>query len=295
MTKNRYGRISLEDMAKETQVISDSGKLIVSRNPTGTQEYSFDLKHPHIIEGIALVFCMDGKARIKVNLSTYDIQENTVAVFIPNHFVQILEQSDNLRIEFLFFSFDFISDMRITTELGEVVRIVEEQACLSLDKEKFTELLDLRKLILKHFERQLPYKEVLVKHLLYALLYQILQGYLSKQVEKKDKNLSRKEEMYRRFMSLLFEHYKKERSINFYADKMYLTPKYFSKIIKEVSGKSVQDWIEEMVITAAKALLKGTELSVAQIADELNFATPSFFGAYFRKRVGLTPRQYRTG
>ena len=96
-----------------------------------------------------------------------------------------------------------------------------------------------------------------------------------------------------KFAALLYEHYKTERSVQFYAEKLHLTPKYFSKTIMEVNGKSVLELIDEMVIMAAKALLKSSVLTVSQIADELNFANPSFFGTYFKKRAGFTPLQYR--
>lgn len=81
--------------------------------------------------------------------------------------------------------------------------------------------------------------------------------------------------------------------VAFYASKLSLTPKYLSKVIRQNSGKTAGEWIEEYVILEAKALLKSTNKTIQQITDELNFSTQSFFGKYFKRRVGLSPKEYR--
>lgn len=63
--------------------------------------------------------------------------------------------------------------------------------------------------------------------------------------------------------------------------------------MREASQKSVSQWIDEMVIMSAKAMLKSSDMTVSQIAEELNFTNPSFFGTYFKKRTNLTPLQYK--
>lgn len=71
------------------------------------------------------------------------------------------------------------------------------------------------------------------------------------------------------------------------------TPKYLSSIIKQASGESATEWIIHTVIRNAQALLENSQLTVQQVADYLNFPTPSFFGQYFKKHVGMTPKEYR--
>ncbi|WP_312900027.1 helix-turn-helix domain-containing protein, partial [Chryseobacterium taichungense] len=101
------------------------------------------------------------------------------------------------------------------------------------------------------------------------------------------------EALYKNFYSLLFIHYKKERSIKFYADKLNITPKYFSKIVKETSNKNASDIIDEMIVMGTKAALKCTNQSVQQISEEFNFPNASFFGTFFKRKTGVTPLQYR--
>ena len=81
--------------------------------------------------------------------------------------------------------------------------------------------------------------------------------------------------------------------MEFYADKMCLTPKYLSKVIKEKSSKSASEWIDNYVTLEARALLKSTNMTIRQISDELNFPSQSFFGKYFKRHQGMSPKEYR--
>ena len=83
------------------------------------------------------------------------------------------------------------------------------------------------------------------------------------------------------------------RSVSFYSNKMFLTAKHLSTVVKEVSGKTASEWIDSLVILEAKALLKSSELSIQEIADELHFANQSFFGKYFKHHTGMAPKEYR--
>ncbi|WP_281638128.1 helix-turn-helix domain-containing protein [Flavobacterium marginilacus] len=295
MKNGNFGKISIEHFAHQVNlnVVTQTDDFIISKKPTTLQEHALNFDYPHIIEGIAFVFCVQGKARIRINLIEHEVQENTLLVAVPNNIIHVLEQSTDLRIEFLFFTFDFISNMRLTIQLGNIIKAVEEQASLKLETAVFEELLTIHGLIIKQYEKPVAYREDVIKNLLYALSYQILQIYDISSANKTNVPANRKQELYMKFMTLLFDHYKTERSIKFYADNLYLTPKHFSKVINEVSGKPILEWIDEMVIMASKAMIKSTEMTVAQIADELNFANASFFGTYFKKRVGMTPMQYR--
>ena len=94
-------------------------------------------------------------------------------------------------------------------------------------------------------------------------------------------------------MTEVADNYKKERSVSFYANKLCLTPKHLSGVVKEVSGKTAGEWIDRLVILEARAMLKTTEMSIQQIAEHLNFANQSFFGKYFKHYVGISPKEYR--
>ena len=75
----------------------------------------------------------------------------------------------------------------------------------------------------------------------------------------------------------------------YYDGKMCLTPKHLSTVVKEVSGKTAGEWSDSLVILEAKALLKSSEQSIQEIADELHFANQSFLGKNFKLHTGMSP------
>ncbi|MDE6409563.1 MAG: helix-turn-helix domain-containing protein [Muribaculaceae bacterium] len=109
----------------------------------------------------------------------------------------------------------------------------------------------------------------------------------------KNEITSNKGRMANKFLSLVQEHYKKERFLEFYASRLEITPKHLSRTIKSQTGFTAVEWIERFVILEAKVLLKSTNLNIQQIADELNFPSQSFFGKYFKKYTGMSPKEFR--
>jgi AraC-like DNA-binding protein len=135
-----------------------------------------------------------------------------------------------------------------------------------------------------------PHRKDIVKHLMIAFYYHS-SSWLHKIPQEQQPN--KHEEFVDRFLELAEKHYKTERQSGFYAEKMNLTPKYLSQIIKANTGKSANDWIDEYVMLEAKALLKSSKLTIQQISDELNFTDQSFFGKYFKRIEGISPKEYR--
>ena len=296
MKKYDYNKISIEHFAKQMHIniVTDNNNFIVSKGSDGLEAYSLNFDYPHIVEGIAILFCKNGRLGINLNLSNYIVSENSLLIIPPSSIIQVQEKSDIFKVELLYFTFDFISNMKLLPQMSHVAKRINDKSCIQLEKETFTEFLTIHKLIVNQYQLETVYREEIVKNFLYALLYKIIQLYPNISESDHDESKPRKEDIHMKFISLLFEYFKTERSVRFYAEKLFLTPKYFSKIIKEISGKSVADWIDEIVIMNAKALLKSSDMTVLQISDELNFANPSFFGTFFKKHVGLTPIQYRS-
>lgn len=96
-----------------------------------------------------------------------------------------------------------------------------------------------------------------------------------------------------RFLNLVQQHFKKERFLEFYAEKLDITPKHLSRTMKSLTGFTAVEWIERYVVLEAKVMLKASNLNIQQISDELNFPSQSFFGKYFKKNVGMSPKEFR--
>ena len=103
----------------------------------------------------------------------------------------------------------------------------------------------------------------------------------------------RKEQLAYNFFLLILEHYKVEKEVVFYAEKLHITPKYLSAVIKEVSGRSAKDWITEYLVLEIKSLLRNSSMNIQEITLKTNFSNQASLGRFFRKHTGMSPSEYR--
>lgn len=134
-------------------------------------------------------------------------------------------------------------------------------------------------------------RKSIIQHLMIAFYYHS-SSWLHK-IQQQKNFPTKQNECVERFLELAEKHYKIERQVGFYAEKLHITPKYLSQVIKANTGKSANDWIDDYVMLEAKALLKSSKLTIQQISDELNFADQSIFGKYFKRIEGVSPKEYR--
>ena len=95
------------------------------------------------------------------------------------------------------------------------------------------------------------------------------------------------------FLQLVQDHHAHERSLGFYADRLGMSPKYLSKLVRTVGGRPAREWIDSLVIEDAKRLLKYSELPVGQIIAQLHFPNETTFYRFFKAQTGMTPMDYR--
>lgn len=132
----------------------------------------------------------------------------------------------------------------------------------------------------------------IVQSLFLGFCYEITAVFQQK-MDRNPQPQSRYEILFKDLMQLIVAHYKTERSVGFYAGKLCLTDKYLTRVIREVSGKTISEWIKIALIFDAKSQLKYTRKTIQEISNDLNFPNPSFFGKFFKQHTGMTPKAYR--
>lgn len=100
--------------------------------------------------------------------------------------------------------------------------------------------------------------------------------------------------LFQQFLDLLSHEQQKRRQVNYYAEKLCITPKYLSSVCRKVTGKSPIRWITDGVMEDCYQLLRTTDLTVKEISNRMGFPNSSFFGQYFREQAGMTPLEFRT-
>ena len=101
------------------------------------------------------------------------------------------------------------------------------------------------------------------------------------------------DELFFRFRQLLAEHYRTSRSVNFYADKLCITPRYLTNIVQSHYGHSPKEAIDIYTIMQIRLDLLQSDIPLADLAFKYNFSSPSFFSDYFRRNAGINPQEYR--
>ncbi|MBQ7163691.1 MAG: helix-turn-helix transcriptional regulator [Bacteroidales bacterium] len=105
----------------------------------------------------------------------------------------------------------------------------------------------------------------------------------------------RVEDIFIGFIRLLPAHFARHRNIAFYAGRLNISPVYLSRVVRQVSGRTVVDYVNQMLLMEASFLLRTTSMGIAQIADRLNFADASSFSKFFSRRKVMSPWQFRAG
>lgn len=276
-------KIQIKDISEQIDPYAIKN-FIVSDESTRMPHLS--VNHPIVTDGVIFAICISGNGKMKINFKEYEIEKNTIMTFLPHYVIEITELDEDAMNEFLIFSPDFLTEIP-SSGSHDISMTVIKSPCLKVSDEEAERLLEFHSFIVKHHKRRdHPFRVQMAKSLLLALLSEVGAIYYSRMDELE------KEQVYT-FFRLLLANHKTEKSLQFYADKMCLTSKYLSTIIKERTGRTAFSWINEALVSSTKYMLKTTDLTILQISEELNFPNPSFFGRFFKKHTGMTPVQYR--
>jgi AraC-like DNA-binding protein len=274
--------------------------FIVDIQDSGTQGF---LRYPFRADAFLVIFCEKGGFDVEINLRKYHIEDRSLTFCIPGNIIKIepSTKSDSLSGRFVTFavSRSFISDLRFDfSRLFDSHLLFLHDPRVKLgDKEVFfcSHYFHLIKEVIKS---DIQVKNEAVEPLLESLLY-VLSGLIKKNAAKaQEESKSSQTRLYllfERFMSLVSEFHTTERGMAFYAQRLGMTPKYLSRLIKQVSGRSAPDWIDSFVIQEAKSMLKYTDESIKEIVYKLNFVNASVFYKFFKAQTGMTPSEYRNG
>lgn len=250
-------------------------------------------QYPCRLKAEIFVLCMGGSLEATINLSDYTIKQNDFITLSPGSIIQINKVESNLKLYFMVFSSKFIESVSKTNSIIDLIYMTKSHPVLSLPEEFANIYEEFFTLMMKlYYKTNTSYNPEILKCILLSILYRLGDMYHDRPI-RTETVMSRSEEICKTFAHLVIQHYAEERSIQYYAKKMNITPTHLSNTVKHVTGKTVMDIISEVVIVDAKAQLKSTNIPIHEIAESLNFPNVSFFGKYFKRLTGMSPQQYR--
>lgn len=249
--------------------------------------------HPVRLKATIVLVCLKGVIDCTINLHRFLITENQIFVSMAGDIIHI-NKAEDIEGYAIIFSEAHLQHIQLDFRFrAQSYLSIRDNGPVSIPYEELTYLKPYYILMKKNMEEG---NDQVINGLSIALSYtftSLLNKYQTAHTRESDKDETRSEQLFNKFMKLLEAYHTKERSLQFYADKMCLTPKYVSGAIKSYSGKGALEWINEYVVLEAEIMLRYTEMSVQEIAYALNFPTQSAFGKYFKQQLGVSPKQYR--
>lgn len=160
-----------------------------------------------------------------------------------------------------------------------------------LNQSRFTEFAPLFEDVQSTYEKTEGRHAAAALKLL-ALLYQV-KDFAAAFNQWEEGFASPQQTLLKKFIQLVNNYYLEKRTIEEYADLLFITPNHLSQAVKTASGKNALSFINERIMTEAKSLIRFTGFDMAQIAWQLNFSDPANFGKFFKRHAGQTPLAYR--
>ncbi|WP_259070548.1 helix-turn-helix domain-containing protein [Mucilaginibacter sp. X4EP1] len=253
-------------------------------------------EYPYRSDGYIVGICTRGTAQVEVNLQVYEARPDAMLLATPFHVLRIYNSSEDFLCRFIVFSKAFLTENSVNSHFLESFSYFKSTSLpvIYLDSADAKMILDIYLLIQQKLEREgHPYHVEISRSILITLLYEVQAAYEKQHSIVKGKQ-TRKQELNMLFQDMVFQHYKEHRSVQYYADALFVSPKHLTETIKEVTGRTAGEWIDDAVVLEAKVLLRNHDISIARVAEGIHFPDQSSFGKYFKKHAGMSPSDYRT-
>ena len=269
-------------------------------NDTIDEEWPRKIKNfpelPAKMRFTAIFLCLGGKAHTRVSGHDYILHENDVFMVSLGNIAEKIKISNDFKA----ISVSIMPDSKLMKFTYNSTRFLRnslyEPSILSLTPEESKRMVSFFSTV----KNIILYDSDMFKVEALEGAAIMLASYLSARIANKKNNLIqpavtkwRSNELLRRFLIEVSQNYTFERSVQFYAKKLFVSPKYFAQMIYKESGKHAKDWIRDFVIKDAKTMLKSGNYTVQEVSEALHFANQSFFGKYFKEAVGCSPKMFK--
>ena len=250
----------------------------------------------------AIVICTSGKAQAQMNGIQMELHRNQIAIIPQNVTVTDVMVSPDFDVKGM-----FLTNRILRSFLNEKISVwndmmyIHRQHIVTMDEDEilfYTHFYDMLTLAIEKGKEN-PYHTEIIQALLRSAILGLC-GTMKWMLSQNDNQLSiinyqlsTSKSHFQRFLDLLHSTEVKHRTVEAYANDLYISPKYLTTICKKNSGKTANEWITEHVLEDIRYYLKQTDLSMKQICDQLGFPNPSFFGKYVKDHFGMTPMEFR--
>lgn len=291
-TKQRFTAHDIFSTVIRSPLPYDEGIAVLNGNP---EIAAMNKDVPGIVSYYSYTLILSGEISIRFNGLTFRMKANDLFICPPGIGFDVLECSNDLT------SIGVMAEESFTCQLSEVRDIVKAAyfpilhriGYMSVSSEEARRLKYRIQEISDYYnDRQHIYKKECLRMLYNLLILDILN--IQSKVGRSVAMVSeRAENIFIDLIDLIHKHSKEHHDISFYADKLSLVPIYLSRVVKKLTGRTVMDFVNQMLLIEASSLLSSTNLPVSAIAERLHFATTASFSKFFSREIGMSPKAYR--
>lgn len=238
------------------------------------------------------IICLRGRARFRIRLREYEIKRGSYLLIAANEPFFIAESSEDFRIDVVRVGdsvFDLSYDDILKQRLEKLIIQMPTNTVSNKKLLMFHMIHSYMKVMMK--ERNDFYRDMIlfeyIKIFLYEACHLMDDTYSDGIPKNKERNITSN------FFQLLENGYRQNRRVEDYAGRIGITAKHLAFVIKKTTGKFPSEWMDNYVLLESKRLLRSTDICIQDISYDLNFSTPSHFGKFFKKKTGMTPKEFR--
>lgn len=299
MDNHTIGPIELSDIRRFGRDFSTLGQEYIFVRLEPGDFSPAEITTPWRFDGVIMVLMLNASGQVTINLEKYNIPKYSIMVIGEGMPVNLhYDTVAGMEAYLLFLSKEFLESVNIDTNVvgsrpyspdtSPVLKLTDDDTRLL---QRYLGLLRDNATALQESNFSVSIARNLIANIFYILL-EIDHRRNRPDPDRKAPH-SRRINYVSDFMKLVRQHHREHRSVGYYADKLFITPKYLSLVIKETTGRSAAQWIARHVIIEAKNMLRFSGKNIQQIAYDLNFPNQSSFGKYFKNCTGMSPSEFQ--
>lgn len=248
--------------------------------------------HPHRMDGGEFIFCLQGKVQLFINQQQYSLAAGSVILVFPGQIVLYREPTPDLQLSVFAISAQFRHEIFYSLP-SDKVSFMREHNHSTFRAQEWDAIRTHYLCLLqqKSADAENLYRRELVIYCCRMLFYEICNQ--SERLYQETMPNRMRWRLKDRFIALVIENFREQRSVDFYADKLCVTARHLSKTIRQTVGCTAKEWIDDYVILELKVALHSTALSIQEIANRFHFPDQSYLGRYFKHHTGMSPTAYR--
>lgn len=261
----------------------------------GNSDFAFYGNYASRCRSFALAWCTGGRAEATVNQHRGTLERNTWLFLLPGWVLMLTDCTEDFRMNYCAFSKEMFAEAAFRLEPAFFQALRECPLGTMTDGMAEGAEAWFRMMEYTYRDNENTYRNTIIRNRLQNMLLGSYDKYLRFGTQRRtapDKR-SRQTDLFHRFVDLTHEYCTTHREVAFYADRLCITTRYLSGIVRRMVHSSVKEFIDRAVVLEIKMLLQSTDLSVQEIAYRLRFPDQSYLGRYFKHHTGYSPTEYR--